>query len=1544
MDQQRFDRLQQLFLDACVLEESQRAAWIEKQCDDDTELLQELRGMLKQHERRVSPLDGPGVVASELREALADAEETLLPGIQGYELLREVDRGGQSIVYEATQTSTGQKVALKVLLNQEFSSEEERRRQEREVQVLAKISHPNIVGVIDRGLTASGVDYVVMPFVDGRPLDGHLKESDGNIDVEGVLKLFVKIARAVGIAHRAGIVHRDLKPANIFVDEHGEPRILDFGLAWVMPQHTASQDATMSHLTLQGRFLGSLPWASPEQALGDPHTTRPSTDVYALGVILYQMITGGRFPYEVIGNFRDVLDNILNARPKPPSSVNDAPPNAPKPCTSAKPHGVRRVLDSVVLMSLAKNQADRYQDADAFADDVVRFLLGQPTKARPASAVSTWEQVAAWARRKPGEARLAVACLLLILATAVGGAVAAALYQNQASLAAASEAEARRTAADSLMVEAQSACESGLLTTGLHKLSQALTYVHGAGDEALEESVRLNLEAWGRQLPRMLGVLPHSGAEATSAAISPKGDMIATAASDGSVKLWLSEDFQLVTDLPNRINGVLTLAWSPDGLYLAVQGKDGYVDLIDIQTHSTVNRIRYNEQEIDYSYASMFAGMQYHPDGKSLYVVGNGKLARYSVDSDSVLPIEDYNTERTCVDFALTRNTEMLVHAGHNWTLSVIPQSESSKKERQITTLEGITCMNLFPDGRHAVTGHNIGENLQIWNLATEQAVGNPLSFDGKPRDCAVSPDGTRVACVGESPHLFVYDVGLLKTGSGRRYSSKQIYLGEQSDFVVFGPDGKWVLVGAGEHVSVWQVEGGGPIWRSRKLPAIVQCLDIHPERSEVAVGLFGRGVNPQAARYLHRFDLDSGNELQPRIDASYLRADFVDDLQYNPSSATIYAVRNDRLAAWDLDSGGLVSHINTDGENFSELDVSCDGKYLLASQRYDYGGKAFIWDTSTDNWTIPAEVLAGPIFTIATHPGEPFFCAVAKDAALIRGYTDAIEHHFVDLRKVDVASVGYTPNGRSLLFGCQNRSISLRSADPENEKDVAVATTRDNHFITANYNGDLVITSDFSHETEVWHIPTAKKIGPSINGGKPISCPDNRSVIVARDGVVLERWPIPTPTALEPIEVKLWVEKATGTSMTSRGVVQPITADRWLENSSDVFSIGGDLVASWTRPKRAPSADRERVSGAKARVELPKSVTAAFGPSGSPEVVFDPTPLLDDISNSRVTAQLLEQLAQTKQIEDSRQFQLINDLAERVFQSSSLGSREYKRLLHLRGILIEFALKNDRDSVWWCYESESRVFEAQGDIEKALASQRSALRYLPARKSKQLESSYRLVMLAKLMEDERSLSKAITRVERFHVDLHEDSPQQAVAALTGIAMRLSSEGFRKVSRQVAEKAIYYSTARLGEDSPLTVRLQNYLLDDAIAAAGNIQKATSSVRESILPSVSQLRGHVGEQQVVTFRVLATGGIRNLFLNSERNYEDRDCFAVQVGIDQLSGFASYGIRDPWKELLGASVRCTGVVLENEGRLSMQLDDVAEKLVVIDGGPTRADETD
>jgi serine/threonine protein kinase len=323
---------------------------------------------------------GPAAAA---RAASGDTTELLsrpiapiLPAfdsIPGYTLLEELHRGGQGVVFRAIQHSTQRHVAIKVMKEGPLADAQDRARFEREVRLLAQLKHPNIVAIHDSG-EAARCFYYVMDFIAGPSLDEYIASLHGRGASRGAstddaaarptlrhaLLVFARICDAVQAAHERSIIHRDLKPSNVRLDEKGEPHVLDFGLA-----KSVASDAGQT-VTAAGQFFGSLPWASPEQAEGATDRIGVRSDVYSLGVILYQLLTA-TFPYDVRGATREVLDRIVHVEATRPRARNPA---------------LDRDLETIALKCLQKNPARRYASAGEIARDIGHYLSAEPIEAR----------------------------------------------------------------------------------------------------------------------------------------------------------------------------------------------------------------------------------------------------------------------------------------------------------------------------------------------------------------------------------------------------------------------------------------------------------------------------------------------------------------------------------------------------------------------------------------------------------------------------------------------------------------------------------------------------------------------------------------------------------------------------------------------------------------------------------------------------------------------------------------------------------------------------------------------------------------------------------------------------------------------------------------------------------------------------------------------------------------------------------------------------------------------------------------------------------
>jgi serine/threonine protein kinase len=345
---------------------------------------------------------------SRLQRAFAPDEvpaPRALPVIEGYRILSELGRGGMGVVYEAEQLEPARRVALKVVRGAQYVDATTLKLFQREIRVLARLEHPGIASLYDAGSTGSGEHYFAMELVRGTSLVQHARE----LDRRACLGLFLQLCAAIEFAHQHGVVHRDLKPSNVLVTAAGRVKVLDFGLAKI----TDHDVAQTSLVTEAGQIRGTLAYMSPEQARGDPSAIDLRSDVYSLGVVLYQLCTQ-KLPTDVFNvHIHEAARRICEEAPKRPSSIDAS---------------LRGDLETIVLKALEKDSTRRYASAAALAEDVRRFLADEVILARRPSTAYELKKLVA---RHTVAFALASTIFVLALGTTVWTTI---LYEKESEL------------------------------------------------------------------------------------------------------------------------------------------------------------------------------------------------------------------------------------------------------------------------------------------------------------------------------------------------------------------------------------------------------------------------------------------------------------------------------------------------------------------------------------------------------------------------------------------------------------------------------------------------------------------------------------------------------------------------------------------------------------------------------------------------------------------------------------------------------------------------------------------------------------------------------------------------------------------------------------------------------------------------------------------------------------------------------------------------------------------------------------------------------
>ncbi|MBA2621045.1 MAG: serine/threonine protein kinase [Acidobacteria bacterium] len=493
METGKWQKVKDVFLEVLEKPQKERADFLAKICGDDFELRAEAEKLLAAHFEAESFIEKPVFEVATVFKSNGGAQTEKRFG--HYKIIREIGAGGMGVVFlaERDDGEFSQQVAVKIV-RQTLADSELINRFKRERQILALLNHPNIANLLDGGIGENGLPFLAMEYVEGEPITTFVERE--NLSVEDRLKLFLKVCAGVAHAHRNLIVHRDIKPSNVFVTGDGNPKLLDFGLAKLLSD-SLDHEATPEQSILRAMTPA---YASPEQMRGEKITT--ASDIYSLGVLLYELLSGER-PFHLKNqNFDEAMRVVCESEPTLPSdAVTDRhnyttgeigggqtadERDYKSRVANHNPQKLRGDLDNIVLTAMRKEPERRYPTVEKFAEDIERHLQGLPVRARPNTFSYRAEK---FIKRN----RLSVAAGLLIIFSLLGG-IAATVWQARRAEAQKARAENRfndvRKLSNSLMFEIHDSVKDLQGSTPTRQLivSRALEYLDSLAQESGDDS------------------------------------------------------------------------------------------------------------------------------------------------------------------------------------------------------------------------------------------------------------------------------------------------------------------------------------------------------------------------------------------------------------------------------------------------------------------------------------------------------------------------------------------------------------------------------------------------------------------------------------------------------------------------------------------------------------------------------------------------------------------------------------------------------------------------------------------------------------------------------------------------------------------------------------------------------------------------------------------------------------------------------------------------------------------------------------------------
>lgn len=712
---------------------------------------------------------------SELEGAdfLADG---VLPKFDDYELIKEIDRGGMGVVYRAKQVSLNRTVAIKTVLAGQLATKSSLQRFQIEAIAAGRLDHPGIVPIYEVG-EAEGQHFFSMKLIEGSNLAAKIDEysllssentTESRTKQTAIAKLVAKVAEAVAYAHQHGVLHRDIKPNNILVDREGQPHLTDFGLAKLTCHES-------NGLTLTSTIVGSPSYIAPEQAVSNPEDVTIAADVYGLGAVLYELLTG-RPPF--IGN--TVLETVRQ--------VTDDDPVAPRKIVSH----VHPDLETIALKCLEKQPTRRYATATDVALELRRFAEGKPILARP---VGPLQELWRWANRNRRVSLLAGFLLLALLLGTVGVA-----WQSRV----AARANERLTETVSAMTwtRISELVRRGQVRLALMHLARVMRQDPTNWQTAMYAMSILDETRW--HIPVGPQIKHPNDAFITVAKLDPTGRFLATGAADKTIRFWSVDNSTEMGDHLTLAHPVRSLEFDPTGKHMAIVSDEARsLQLFDVESRKAIRSLQFDDRIIEFEFAAR--------NGELLLAEGT-QLHLLDSDLETLSEAHDYGQKivsLTCSDDA---GRAVLRLANRQ---AIVVDTASGDVLLRIAEFPVLDA-TISPDGRLVAASEADFGTVCVWDIESGERRCTLETEEGDVQHLMFAADGSRLF----ASSVFQEWAMVFDTSTGLQCGSRMIHGEAVTEIVDYGRNQQLMMASRRDGAYFWDAASGAPSSKPIVIPS----------------------------------------------------------------------------------------------------------------------------------------------------------------------------------------------------------------------------------------------------------------------------------------------------------------------------------------------------------------------------------------------------------------------------------------------------------------------------------------------------------------------------------------------------------------------------------------------------------------------------------------------------------------------------------------------------------------------------------------------------